>query len=190
MRKVERICLIGPDALAAGAASRMERQDAACLRAGFQPVRVDLGAGRKDAERSDLTARILYTEALAEIRSCDVVVANLTPLRGPSCDASTAFLVGFAAALGKPVYGYLTIADEDDAEERDRIAVNFGVALGDDGVWRDQDGHEIEDFGLPVPALVWAETRRIFIVVADDPWRDITGLELCLEAVQAYADWT
>ena len=183
MRKVERVCLIGPDAWAAGAASRIERQDAACQRAGVQPVRVDLGAGRRDDERSDLTARILYTEALAGIRSCDVVVANLTPLRGPSCDASTAFLVGFAAALGKPVYGYLTIADDDDAEERDRIAVAYGVA-------RDQDGHEIEDFGLPVPALVWAETRRIFIVVADDPWRDITGLELCLEAVQAYADWT
>ena len=53
MRKVERVCLIGPDAWAAGAASRIERQDAACQRAGFQPVRVDLGAGRKDAERSD-----------------------------------------------------------------------------------------------------------------------------------------
>lgn len=190
MRKVERIGLIGPDAFAAGAAARLARLDAACARAGFQAVRIDLGAGRPEAERSDLTARILYTEALAEVRTCDALIANLTPLRGPVCDPSTAFLVGFAAALGKPVYGYLNVSDEDDAEERDRIAVEYGVALGHDGVWRDQDGHEIADFGLPVPALLWAEIRRIFILVTEEPWGDITGLELCLEAVQAYADWT
>jgi len=190
MRKVERVCLIGPDAWAAGGAALIARQDAACTQAGFQPVRVDLGAGRPDADRSDLTVRILYTEALATVRSCDVVVAHLTPLRGASCDASTAFLTGFAAALGKPVFGYLNVADEGDAEERDRVAVEYGVDLGADGVWRDQDGHEIEDFGLPIPALLWAEIRRLFIVVADTPWNDLTGLELCLEAVRAYAEWT
>lgn len=190
MRKVERICLIGPDAWSVDADKQMARQDAACARAGFERVRVDLGAGRPDAERSDLTVRILYTEALAQVRSCGAVVANLTPLRGPTCDPSTAFLVGFAAALGKPVYGYMNVTDEAEAEARDRVAAEYGVALGADGLWRDQDGHEIEDFGLPVPALLWAEIRRIFIVVADDPWRDVTGLELCLDAVQAYAEWT
>ena len=40
------------------------------------------------------------------MRSCDAAVANLTPFRGVSADAGTAFEVGFMRALGRPVLGY------------------------------------------------------------------------------------
>lgn len=40
------------------------------------------------------------------IRSCDAVLANLTPFRGPSADVGTVYEVGFAVALGKMVMGY------------------------------------------------------------------------------------
>lgn len=40
------------------------------------------------------------------MRGCDAVIANLTPFRGASADAGTAFEVGFMRALGRPVLGY------------------------------------------------------------------------------------
>jgi nucleoside 2-deoxyribosyltransferase len=40
------------------------------------------------------------------MRSCDAVIANLTPFRGASADAGTAFEVGFMRALARPVFGY------------------------------------------------------------------------------------
>ena len=42
----------------------------------------------------------------ALMRTCDAVIANLTPFRGASADAGTAFEVGFMRALGRPVLGY------------------------------------------------------------------------------------
>jgi nucleoside 2-deoxyribosyltransferase len=40
------------------------------------------------------------------MRTCDAVIANLTPFRGASADSGTAFEVGFMRALGRPVLGY------------------------------------------------------------------------------------
>ena len=42
----------------------------------------------------------------AQIRSCEALIANLTPFRGPSADAGTVFEVGFASALGLRMFGW------------------------------------------------------------------------------------
>ena len=47
----------------------------------------------------------------ALIRSCALMIANLTPFRGPSADVGTVYEVGFMRALGRPVYGYATTAE-------------------------------------------------------------------------------
>ena len=53
------------------------------------------------------------------MRTCDLLIANLTPFRGVSTDAGTAFEVGFMRALGRPVLGYTnTIADYRERTER------------------------------------------------------------------------
>jgi nucleoside 2-deoxyribosyltransferase len=44
------------------------------------------------------------------MRSCDLLIANLTPFRGVSMDAGTAFEVGFMRALGRPVLGCTNVA--------------------------------------------------------------------------------
>lgn len=43
------------------------------------------------------------------MRSCDGIVANLTPFRGVSMDSGTAFEVGFMQALGRPMAGYTNV---------------------------------------------------------------------------------
>ena len=44
------------------------------------------------------------------IRSCEVVIANLTPFRGPSADVGTVYEMGFAHAPGKKALGYTNVA--------------------------------------------------------------------------------
>ena len=41
----------------------------------------------------------------ADIRSCEAIVADLTPFRGPSADVGTVCEVGFARALGLKIFG-------------------------------------------------------------------------------------
>ena len=88
------------------------------------------------------------------MRSCAALIANLTPFRGVSMDAGTAFEVGFMRALGRPVAGY-TNAPHD---YRDRSqAFRAGPALPFDA---DRPHVEIEDFGL-------AENLMIEIAIAE-----------------------
>jgi nucleoside 2-deoxyribosyltransferase len=37
------------------------------------------------------------------IRNCDGMTVNLTPFRGPSADAGSAYEMGFMRALGRPM---------------------------------------------------------------------------------------
>src|SRR3954462_3374301 len=52
----------------------------------------------------------IYWANEAHIRSCDALVANLTPFRGPSADVGTVYELGFMRALGRPVFGYSNVA--------------------------------------------------------------------------------
>jgi nucleoside 2-deoxyribosyltransferase len=116
------------------------------------------------------------------------MIANLTPWRGPNCDPGTAFEVGFAAALGKPVFAYLNVPQEDEADHRERVELLAGARMEEDGRVLDEYGCEVEDFGLPENLMLWAEARRFFVVVTQDPLGDLTGLELSLDALRVYAD--
>jgi len=122
------------------------------------------------------------------MRQADAGVVNLTPWRGVSADASAAFEAGFLSCLGKPVFAYLNLESEEEAEYRDRVEAYVGAQRDENGVWMDGEGCLIEDFGLPETLMLWAEARRLFVVVTDDPLRDLTGLRLCLDAVGMYAD--
>jgi nucleoside 2-deoxyribosyltransferase len=78
----------------------------------------------------------------ALMRSCDGLIANLTPFRGVSMDAGTAFEVGFMQALGRPLAGYTNVLA--DYPQRVRAFRARGPATMDS----DRPDLEIEDFGL------------------------------------------
>jgi nucleoside 2-deoxyribosyltransferase len=187
MRRISTIYLSGPDQWAPEAADVMERKRALVEAAGCTPLD---GRGRftLDTDNSEAAAREIYADALARIRQADAVIANLTPWRGVGCDPGTAFEAGFASALSKPVFAYMNVMGEDEAELRGRVDMLFGAQLSADGAWRDPDGAEIEDFGLPENLMLWAEARRFFVVVTPDPLADCTGVDLCLEAMKLYLD--
>lgn len=56
----------------------------------------------------------------AMIRQADAVVANIDPFRGPNMDPGTAYEIGFARALGKPVYLYMNTGDGTASTLRER----------------------------------------------------------------------
>ena len=116
-----------PDALAHG-----ERLKAWCAQAGHRglyPLDHALPEGLSGAA----AARWIYQANCGLIRQADAVLANLNDFRGHEPDSGTAFEVGFAAALGKPVVGYL----DDDRPLRAQL-----------GGAHDAQGLLVEDFGL------------------------------------------
>ena len=187
MRRIETVFLAGPDLWFPDAADLIERKRAMCQAAGLAAV------SRRDTplvetEPSEAMAREIYAGVLERLRGADAVIANLTPWRGPGADSGTAFEAGFAAALGKPVLAYLNVLEADEAEYRGRVEAVLGAAPDATGRWRDGEDCEVEDFALPETLMLWAEARRFFVIVTPDPFGDVTGLELCLDALKLYSD--
>ena len=141
------VYLAGPGVFYPDAQSLAELQKAACLRHGFAPLHpADLPAGSP-------TATAIYRSNVDMIRRSDAVLADLDPFRGPEADPGTAFEIGFAVALGKPVVGYLSSA----ATAKERVACGYGpihpCAQHPDH-WRDRDGNLVEDFGHPANLML------------------------------------
>jgi nucleoside 2-deoxyribosyltransferase len=100
------------------------------------------------------------------IRSADLVLANLNDFRGAGePDSGTAFEVGFAAALGKPIWAYI----DDGRSLLERVSVKTGESAA-----YCANGFLVEDFGLNMN-LMLACTARIVI---GDP-------QACLDAMLA-----
>ena len=122
------------------------------------------------------------------MRSCDAVIANLTPFRGASADSGTAFEVGFMRALGRPVLGYTntdldyvprakavramqrlafdadaaTVAIEDfDLSENLMIEIAIEASGGHLIRHRAPTGHELTDLSAFRACL--AEARRLLL---------------------------
>lgn len=130
-----------PDALALADAKKAICEDAGLV--GVFPL-----DGGLDLEGlTPIDAGLAISRANEDLmRSCDLLIANMTPFRGPSMDVGTAFEMGFMRALGRPVFGY-TNAPGTYAE---RVGVFYSGAAAADEAGRplDPDGNLIEDFGM------------------------------------------
>ena len=186
MKRIETLYLAGPDQWFPDAEAHDLRKRALVEAAGFRALS-PFDNNPTETEASEVMAREIYAETAGRLRQADVLIANLTPWRGPGCDPATAYAAGFASALGKPVFAYLNVGDETDADYRDRVERLLGAQPDEAGVFRDDDGCEVEDLGLPESLILWAEARRFFVIVTPDPLTELAGLELALEAVRLYA---
>ena len=187
MARIETVFLAGPHRFhpereALNAERRRLCAEAGVVASGLEP------RGDDDPEAGELRAREIYATVMGQLRAADAVVADLSPWRGPGADSGTAFEVGVAAALGKPVAGYINIDAEAEGELLGRVEGWVGAGPDAHDVWRDPEGARVEDLGLPETALLWAEARRLFVIVTPQPAEELAGLELCLEALKLYAD--
>lgn len=137
-----RIYLAGPDVFVVDPVARGAALKAICAGlgvVGMFPMDNELPEG------SDPPGAIREAN-MAMIRSCDAVAANMTPFRGPSMDPGTAYEMGVAAALGKPVVGYTL----DPRSYVERVCDAMPVGRAADGALRDPDGMAVEAFGMPL----------------------------------------
>lgn len=128
-----RIYLAGFDVFRPDAIAQGERLKALCAglgHHGLYPLDSQLPHGLQGAA----AARWIFDANIALIRQADVVLANLNNFRGQEPDSGTAFEVGFAVALGKPVWAYL----DDDRPLIDQLGAPVGA-----------QGLAVEDFSLP-----------------------------------------
>ncbi|MFN3230054.1 MAG: nucleoside 2-deoxyribosyltransferase [Asticcacaulis sp.] len=186
MKPVRSVYLAGPDVWFPNAAAHCQTRQERVTAAGLIPID-PFDTLPPMPEASELTARQLYAQRMAALRTADAVLANLTPWRGVGADPGTAFEVGVAAALGKPVVAYMNVAEDEDADHVDRVGALFGLVQDEAGVLRDSWGLQVEDFGLPETAMLWAETRKLYVVVTPELYGDLSGFDLALAALSAYA---
>ena len=125
---------------------------------------------------------------IAMIEKSAAIVANLTPFRGPSADAGTVFEIGYALALGKPVFAYANVI----AGYRERVVDTYGPLVPTPTGESACDGMAVENFGLhdnlmiaeSIAAQGWeiikhkAKTDAIFT--------DLQGFEICLRHVSMH----
>ena len=106
-----RAYLAGPDIFLPDAEQWTERKKSICARHGLSAFRRSTMPGpNRPAGPALPDWRRIASRNEALIRSCALMIANLTPFRGPSADVGTVYEVGFMRALGRPVFGYATTA--------------------------------------------------------------------------------
>lgn len=144
---MRRVYLAGPDVFAPDPAGRGRYLKNVLAEVGLEGV-FPLDAEVSGDDPVERASRIHEANERL-IRSCDAVLANLTPFRGPSADAGTIYELGYARALGKLIVGYSTRAELFGERTKRWIGSTGGqVSQRSDGSWRDDDGMQIEDFGL------------------------------------------
>ncbi|MGB0694686.1 MAG: nucleoside 2-deoxyribosyltransferase [Rhodospirillaceae bacterium] len=142
-----RIYLAGPAVFLPNAAEVGRKLKSMCAAHGMEGVfPLDGDGGLKPVRNPDDIAQNIYRTNISLIQSCQAVVADMTPFRGPSMDPGTAFEMGYAAALGKPVIGFTL----EEGDYLDRVLTYYRGNLSVSGnQWFDPDGLEVENFGLP-----------------------------------------
>jgi nucleoside 2-deoxyribosyltransferase len=174
-----RVYLAGPEVFLPDPRRAAAAKKALCERYGFTgvfPLDAELDLSRL-APRDAALAIGSANQRL--IRGCQLVVANLTPFRGPSADAGTVWELGFARGLGLPVFGYSNLAREFASRTRaflrehpDGLAVeSFGLA---DNLML---VHAIEESGGAFVRKSAPRAKR---------YTDLAAFEECLAAAARY----
>ena len=123
------------------------------------------------------------------MRGCDLLIANLTPFRGVSMDAGTAFEVGFMRALGRPVLGYTNVTADyrERSEHYRRAAPGLLDADGPDVQIEDFDGAENLMIEVAITASGGTVVRSN--VPPGEEMRHLAGFEACLaQAARIFRD--
>ena len=146
---IKTLYLAGPDVFRPDAEARGTALKAMCAQYGFEGLfPLDQSVPEAITEPA-AQAEWIYAANIALIRRADAVLANLDFFRGAEPDSGTCFEVGYAVALGKPVYGYIP----EDGSFAQRIRQRYPQTIGEDGRV-DTHGWNFEEFGLPLNLML------------------------------------
>jgi nucleoside 2-deoxyribosyltransferase len=182
-----RVYLAGPDVFHPDAEALAEAKRKLCAEYGFigiSPVDNELGLEGLPPREAALNIALANEAA---IRTCDLVIANFTPFRGPSADVGTAYEAGFARALGLRVFAYTNVA----GSLLDRtLETSAGVTRRPSGAFEDRDGMVVENFGcfdnLMLFGALEGDAERVVTIeaTAQDRFTALGGFEICLQTAK------
>ena len=158
--------LAGPEVFLPNAVELGEAKKAICRAHGFEGLFPLDDPESRLVGAADLGAAI-FRHCVDAVTRADILVANMTPFRGPSMDVGTAVEMGIMFALGRPVFGYSNAAEDYSA----RVT---------------PDGYLVEDFGyadnLMCEGAVLASGATVVRteVAAGAALTDLKGFEECL----------
>lgn len=181
----KRIYLAGPEVFLRDPQAIFEAKKKICRQYGFEGVSpLESHLDFSDSPPAEVGWRISQANERC-MRSCDVLIANLTPFRSPSADPGTAFELGFMRALGRPVLAYTNV----DGTLLGRTEAYFEGGLqrrNEQGELEDPDGLLVEDFGLVdnlmIDGAVLSGGFELVVVVAPPKRRfgNLRGFEICV----------
>ena len=143
----KRIYLAGPEVFLSNAREIGACKRAICEQHGLLGVFPTDEEGACDPASSRPDQGLAISRAMERVtRTCEAMIVNITPFRGPSADVGSAYEMGFMRALGRPIFAY----SNDDRPFLDRVAAFCGGTLRvrPTGEYEDPDGMAIEAFAL------------------------------------------
>jgi nucleoside 2-deoxyribosyltransferase len=188
-----KVYLAGPEVFLRNALEAGAAKVEICARHGMEgkyPLDAQLDLGELAlAERA-------YTIAGANeglIGSCDAVIANLTPFRGPGADTGTAYEVGYARGRGMPVFGYSNhhLLFFDRVRKSNTKPLKHRPDSEPTMAFEDRDKMGVEQFGLAenlmVIGAIQASGGGIVIgrTKRRNRYTDLTAFEDCVKQVAA-----
>ena len=163
-----RAYLAGPDVFLPDAAAHAARKRAICAAHGLEGL-TPLAEGAADW-------RAIFAGCVAMMERADLVIANLTPFRGPSADAGTLVELGWFLGRGLPVFGYSN--DPTMFGERSRLHV---AAVPDPTPGMAVEGFDLPD-NLMVPGAVETGGCAVMLPAAGafPAFDDLAAFERCV----------
>lgn len=186
-----RVYLAGPEVFHAQARDLGARKVAICAAAGLEGVFPLDGLPIEDPDPTPESGLAVFRHCIVTMTSCDALIANITPFRGPSADVGTAVEIGFMRGLGRPVFAYSNTA----LPYSQRVAVAIGGHLPrrDDGTPTDPENMAVEQFGLTdnlmIDGCVTGSDRSGRVVTRETHfiarWSDMTAFEGAVQRAAA-----
>jgi nucleoside 2-deoxyribosyltransferase len=101
-----KIYLAGPDVFLPNPLEIAAKKKAICIKYGFTgvfPMDTQLDFAGLTLYQKGM---LIYCSDKKLMNECDLIVANMTPFRGPSMDIGTGFELGYMAGQNKPLFAY------------------------------------------------------------------------------------
>ena len=101
-------------------------------------------------------ATAIFKTCVELIQQADFIAANISLFRGPAVDSGTAFEMGYAFALGKPIVVYTkSINIPENHDDMKRLRTKHGAYLC-------RNGYVVERFGLAANVMVDRACQTVY----------------------------
>lgn len=128
----------------------------------------------------------LLNNNLDLLKESDYVIVDITPFRGANCSTTSAFEIGYASALNKPIFAY----SSDDRSYINRAINTLPHAIYDEkNGYCDSNKILYEDFGLNELALLQMNFKDIYIHKYSNKesyYNNLSALEGALIQIKKY----